>query len=294
MIHKSSPSRKVFVFINTIFLGLLTILMLIPVIHVLMASFSDPFELAKKSGLLLLPAGFSLEGYRLVLASIEVWQGYGNTIFYTVSAVVIGTFLTLLGAYTLSRKNLLWGNAMMFFITFTMIFNGGIVPTYLLINKLGWIDSPLAVIIPSCMSAYNLIIMRTFFQGIPESMEESAMLDGASKLRILFSIMIPLAKASIAVVALFYTVFHWNSFFQAMLYLRSRDKYPLQLVLREMLLRSGGVSAMNANDAGGKQQLTMELLKYSTIIVSLVPMLVAYPFIQKYFVSGVMIGAVKG
>jgi len=294
MVIRYSPGRKAFLLVNTIFLGAFTILVAIPVVHVLMASFSDPFGLGKHEGLLIWPAGFSLEGYSLVFNSPKIWIGYRNTIFYTVCAVALGTMLTLLGAYSLSRKNLFWGNVMMFMITFTMIFNGGIVPTYLLINALGWIDTPWALIVPSSMSAFNLIIMRTFFQGIPDSLEESAKLDGASKLRILFSIMIPLAKSSIAVISLFYTVFHWNSFFQAMLYIRKKDLFPLQLVLRDMLLQSAGTSALSTADAGGRNQLALELLKYSTIIISIVPMLIAYPFIQRYFVGGVMIGAVKG
>jgi len=290
---KESLPRKLFIVLNTILLTTLGCIALIPFVHVLMSSLSDPFKLAANIGLVIWPKGFSLVGYEKVFESVEIWRGYLNTILYTAGSVALGSVLTIFGAYVLSRRNLYWGNKAMFFITFTMIFNGGLIPTYILISRLGWIDSPLAVIIPNCMSAFNLILMRTYFQTIPESLEESANLDGANKLQILFQIMIPLAKSSIAVVALFYVIAQWNSYFQAMIYLRSANLYTLQLVLREILLKNQATTA-SASGSSAYVSVVAELIKYCVIIVSIVPMLVAYPFIQKYFVKGIMVGAVKG
>ena len=293
MAHQINPARRAFIIINTIVLSLAAFVAIIPVIHVIMASFMHPVTLSQTYGLILWPKVFSLEGYAAVFKTTQIWTGYLNSIFYVSCAVILGTFLTILGAYVTSRRGLFWNKYIMFFISFTMIFNGGMIPTYLLVSKLGWIDSPLAVIVPLCMNAFNLIIMRTFFQGIPESLEESANLDGAGRLRILFTIMIPLAKASIAVIALFYLVFQWNSFFQAMIYLQSQEKFPLQLVLR-MILIQGQATAASQGSSGGYNRLLAESVKYGTIMVSIIPMLAAYPFIQKYFVGGVMVGAIKG
>jgi putative aldouronate transport system permease protein len=290
---KESLPRKAFIVLNATLLTILGAIALIPFVHVLMSSLSDPFKLAANTGLVIWPKGFSLIGYEKVFESVEIWRGYLNTILYTAGSVALGSVLTIFGAYVLSRRNLYWGNKAMFFITFTMIFNGGLIPTYILISNLGWIDSPLAVIIPNCMSAFNLIIMRTYFQTIPESLEESANLDGANKLQILFRIMIPLAKSSIAVVALFYVIAQWNSYFQAMIYLRSAKLFTLQLVLREILLKNQATTA-SASGSSAFVAVVAELIKYCVIIVSIVPMLVAYPFIQKYFVKGIMVGAVKG
>jgi putative aldouronate transport system permease protein len=290
---KESPSRKLFVVVNAIFLSFLGLIAVAPFLHVIMASFSDPYLLIANKGLIWHPLGFTLVGYQKVFESIEIWRGYLNTILYTAASVALGTMLTILGAYVLSRRGLYWGNKAMFFITFTMIFNGGLIPTYILIANLGWIDSPLAVIVPNCMSAFNLIILRTYFQTIPESLEESANLDGAGRLQILFRIMVPLAKSSIAVVALFYVVAQWNSYFQAMIYLRSPELYTLQLVLREILLKNTATSA-SASGPSSFVLAVAELIKYCVIIVSIIPMLVAYPFIQRYFVAGIMVGAVKG
>lgn len=290
---KNSPSRKTFLFLNTVFLTIVGAIALIPFLHVVMASLSDPFKLAATTGLIAWPRGFSLIGYQKVFESAEIWNGYLNSIFYTIASVTFGSILTILGAYVLSRRNLYWVNTAMFLITFTMIFNGGLIPTYLLISNLGWIDTPLAVIIPNSMSAFNLIIMRTYFQSIPESLEESANLDGAGRLQILLRIMIPLAKSSIAVIALFYVVAQWNSYFQAMIYLRTPAKFTLQLVLREILLKNAATSS-GASGSSALVMVVAELIKYCVIIVSIVPMLVAYPFIQRFFVQGIMVGAVKG
>lgn len=293
MVGKISASRRIFIVFNSILLGLASLACLVPVIHVLMASFSHPVNAAKHTGLFLWPDGFSLLGYERVFTSPEIWRGYLNTIFYVVCSVSLGSVLTMLGAYVLSRRNLLWNKFFTLMITFTMVFNGGLIPTYIVISKLGWVNTPLAVIIPGCMTAFNLIIMRTFFAQIPVSLEESAKLDGASNMRILISIMIPLSKASIAVIALFYSVAQWNGFFQPMIYLQKRELYPLQLVLRDILITYSSTTSIDAS-AGSLNTLLEEVLKYGVIIVSIVPMLILYPFIQRYFVTGVMIGSIKG
>jgi len=201
--------------------------------------------------------------------------------------------MTSLGAYALSRQNFLWKNPIMFGIVFTMFFSGGLIPTFLLVNKIGLLDSRWALIIPAAMSTYNLIIMRTSFQGIPASLEESAKLDGANDFTVLFRIVMPLSMPVIAVMILFYGVAHWNSWFSALIYIRSRDLFPLQLILREILI-TNNTDSMMTGVGGGDRMPIGETIKYATIIVSTIPVLCLYPFLQKYFVKGVMIGAIKG
>lgn len=292
MIGENSPSIRIFKVFNVTFLFLCTLACLIPLIHVLMASLSDPIEFVRNRGLLLKPAGFSLESYRLVLESPEVWRGYINSFFYVTCAVSLGLMLSIMGGFVISRKNLMLKNVFVMMLLITMIIPPGIIPLFLVVYNLNMIDSPLAVIIPRCVTVFGLIILRTAFVAIPDSLEESAKIDGASPFRIMFSIIIPLAKASIAVIALFYTVQHWNAFFDAMIYLRDRTLFPLQLILREILIMDVGTEAVATGE--GSKELLREIMKYSTIMVSIIPMLIAYPFIQRHFTKGIMIGAVKG
>jgi len=204
--------------------------------------------------------------------------------------------LTILGGYVLSRRNLLWGNVIMFFITFTMFFSGGLIPFYIVVTKLGLYNSRWAVILPSAVSVFNLIIMRTSFQEIPENIEESALIEGAGHLTILTRIMVPLSKATIAVIALFYAVSIWNSWFNASIFLKDRNKYPLQLVLKEILVMNdtSQVVTSSSDTTALNTDIYKPLVKYCTIVVSLLPVLCFYPFSQKYFIKGVMIGAIKG
>ncbi|PYI52597.1 carbohydrate ABC transporter permease [Paenibacillus flagellatus] len=290
---KRSWGERLFDGANVLFMIFLSVITLYPFLYVLFASLSDPAWVVKMRGLIWYPKDITLEAYKLVFDNPAILTGYANTLFYVIVGTTLNIFMTSLGAYALSRQNVMWKNPIMFVIVFTMFFNGGLIPTYLLINDLGMLDSRWALIIPTAMSAYNLIIMRTSFQGIPVSLEESAKLDGANDFTVLFRIVLPLSMPVVAVMILFYGVGHWNAWFNALIYLRTRDFYPLQLILREILITNSTDSMMTG--VGGADKMPIgETIKYATIIVATIPILLLYPFLQKYFVKGVMIGAIKG
>ncbi|WP_339221634.1 carbohydrate ABC transporter permease [Paenibacillus sp. FSL H8-0332] len=293
MTIKRTIGEKLFDSLNVLLMVLLIIITLYPLWHVLNASLSDSNRLMAHSGLLLLPDGFNLDSYKLVLSNPSILSGYRNTLVIVVLGTALNLLFTILGAYTLSRKSFMLRNPIMLAIVFTMFFNGGIIPTYLLINNtlhLG--NNLLALIVPGLVSSYNLIIMRTAFQGISESLLESARIDGAGEMRILWRIVVPLSMPVIAVMILFYGVGHWNSWFSAILYIRDRDLYPLQLVLREILIQNS-TDSMTTSAAMGDKEAIGESVKYATVMVATLPILFIYPFLQKYFVKGVMIGAIK-
>lgn len=267
------------------------VIVLYPLVFVLSASFSDPGKVADGS-IWLLPQGLTLEPYRKVFENESIWTGYANTLFYAGAGTLVNIALTVMAAYPLSRKDLPGRQIFMFLITFTMFFSGGLIPTFLLVKSLGMINTAWAMIVPGAIATYNLIVMRTFFQtSIPVELQESAWLDGCSNIRLLIGIVLPLSKPIIAVMVLFYGVGHWNAWFNALIYLKDEHLYPLQLVLREILI-------LNQSDDIGvgmsERVLMSESIKYSVIMVSSVPVLLIYPFIQKYFVQGVMIGSIKG
>jgi putative aldouronate transport system permease protein len=243
--------------------------------------------------LLLSPLGFNVDGYISVFKNPNIITGYRNTILYVVVGTSINLFMTSLGAYVLSRKGVMLRDPMMMLIVFTMFFSGGLIPNYLLVKNLGMYNTMWALLIPGAISTYNLIIMRTSFAAIPISLEESARIDGANDFTILFRIVLPLSKAVLSVMVLFYAVAHWNSWFSAMIYLQKRDMFPLQLFLREILVNSS-TDSMITGSGGSDKEAISEIIKYCTIVVATVPIIVVYPFLQKYFVKGVMIGAVKG
>ena len=288
-----TPARTLFLVFDYLILTLVGIICLAPMWHTLCASFSSPQALAANKGLLFLPeGGFTLKGYEIVVESMSIWKSYLNTLIYVVGGTALGITMTSLGAYTLSRKYFLPAGTLMLLISFTMLFNGGLIPNYILIQKLGLLDSRLALILPTAISVFNLVILRTSFLGIPDSLEESAKLDGANDMQIFLRIVLPLSKASLAVIILFIAVMHWNSWFSASLYLTSRSKYPLQIILREILVDG----STNMTSAGANASITIykTLIKYCTVIVATLPILLIYPFIQKYFTRGVMVGAIKG
>ncbi len=270
--------------------GIMAVACLYPMWHVVMASFSDPIELMRHSGVILKPLGHSLEGYRVVLQNPNIPKSYFNTIFYVLAGTSINMLLTTMGAYALSRKGFLFRRTLTLLIVFTMYFNAGLVPNFLLVKGLGMYNSILALLLPGAISTWNLIVMKTAFQSIPVSLEESARLDGANDFTILFRIFLPLSKATVAVMILFYAVGHWSSWFHAMLYLRDRAKFPLQLIMREILISN---SANGNASADSDVMFLQEVVKYATIVVSTVPILFIYPFAQKYFMAGVMMGSVK-
>jgi putative aldouronate transport system permease protein len=291
---RRSTGEKTFSLFNTAGLIVLSGIFLLPVWHVLMGSISDPLRLSAFSGLILKPLGNpTLGGYKLVMNNSSILRSYANTLIIVAAATGFGTFMTILAAYILSLKNLMFKAPIVFMITFTMIFNGGLIPTYMVVRNLGMLDSLASLIIPGAVSVYNIIIMRTAFSSIPDALSEAAIIDGAGHIRILTQIILPVSTATVAVIVLFYAIHHWNSWFNASLYLRDRALFPLQLTLREIVILSSEQSIQAAQEATDVE-IYRPLIKYSTIMVATIPMLVIYPFVQKYFVTGVMIGSVKG
>lgn len=288
---KGSIGEQFFDVFNVIFMLLLMILCFYPMYHVLLASFSNGVQLMRHEGLLLWPAGFSLSAYKAVLENQMIPTGYGNTLFIVIVGTTLNIFMSMLGAYFLARKDQAIGKYAMIFIVITMFFSGGMIPGYLNVRELGMYNSLWALILPGAISTFNMIIMKTAFMSIPASLEESAKLDGAGHLTILSRLFVPLSKATIAVLVLYYGVGHWNAWFGAMMYLQDRMLYPLQLILREILINND-VNAM-LNVAVDVEQIS-DTIKYSVVIVTTLPIIALYPFLQKYFVKGVMVGAVKG
>ncbi|ANA82262.1 binding-protein-dependent transport systems inner membrane component [Paenibacillus vortex V453] len=287
-----SISEVIFDAANVILLCLLSIVTLYPFLYVLFASISTPAEFVQHRGILLWPKGFSLDSYRMVFENPNIIRSYLNTIFYVAVGTTLNILMTALGAYGLSRKNVMWKSTIMMLIVMTMFFDGGLIPKYLLMKNIGLLDTYWALIIPSAMTTWNLIIMRTAFQGVPDALEESARIDGANDWTILFRIIIPLSLPVIAVMVLFYGVWHWNKWFDALIYLRDRNLFPLQLILREILIQND-TNSMMTSVGGGDRMPVGETIKYATIMVATLPILFLYPFLQKYFVKGVMIGAIK-
>lgn len=294
---KTSVAYRIFTFFNYIILGLLAFVCLLPILHVFFSSISDPLLLKAHSGIIIWPLGKPTnKGYEIVLRNARVLKSYLNTIIYVAASTSLGVFFTLIGGYVLSRKNFLWKNVIMIYVTFTMMFSGGLIPFYMVVKNLGWLDTPFAIIIPGCLSVFNIVIMRTSMMSIPDSLYEAAVLDGADHFVYFFKIAIPLSKATIAAVVLFSAVAQWNSWFNAMIFLKSKNLFPLQLVIREVLVENNTSSITSGADvtsAALSQNLYQYLVQYSTVIIAILPILCIYPFLQKYFVSGIMIGSLK-
>ena len=293
--RRMSKDDRIYYTVIHIILGILLLTIIYPLIYIVSSSFSSPTAVSA-GRVILWPVDLSLEGYTAVFQNKDVLSGYGNTILYTVLGTLINVCFTMIAAYPLASKKLPGKKFFMFLFTFTMIFNGGMIPTYILIRDLHMIDTIWALVIPGAISVYNLMIARTFVQSsIPLELYEAAQLDGCSDTRYFFSMVLPLSKAIIAVLVLFYAIGHWNAYFNAFLYLNDRAKFPLQLILREILIANSinNSQIVDPEIAAAKQGMA-ELLKYSLILVSTVPVMCLYPFVQKYFVKGVMIGSVKG
>lgn len=291
--QKTSISAKVFNVCNIVIMLALVAVTFYPMFHIFLASFSNGNSLLAHTGLLLKPLDFTLSGYEMVFKDPMIVRGYGNTLFIVAVGSVISVLLTATGAYFLSRKNVMFQKAVMIYVIFTMFFSGGMIPFYFTVKNLGLYNSLWALILPSAVNTFNLIIMRTGFESVPISLEESAKLDGAGHFVILFRIVIPLAMPTIAVIILYYAVAYWNAWFHAMMFIQDRVKYPLQLVLRGILL-SNDTAAMTGGVSTLDQEAVGESIKYGVIVVATVPILAVYPLLQKYFVKGVMVGAVKG
>lgn len=290
-----SRDDKVYYTFTHIILIFLLLIVLYPLIYIISSSFSSPNAVAA-GRVVLWPVDFSLEGYTAVFKNKDVLTGYGNTILYTVAGTCVNLFFTLIAAYPLSRKTLPGRRWILVLFTFTMIFTGGMIPSYILLRDLHILNTRWAMILPGAISVYNLMITRTFMENsIPGELLEAARIDGCNDALYFFKIVLPLSKAIIAVLVLFYAVGHWNAYFNAFLYLNKREEFPLQIILREILIANSiDTSLVVDPEAAAAKQGMAELLKYSLIIVSTVPVMCLYPFVQKYFVQGVMIGSVKG
>jgi putative aldouronate transport system permease protein len=288
---KAGIGSMVFEVCNTIFLLGLAFITLYPMYHVLIVSISEATYIVR--GMVnFFPRGINFEAYRMVFRNDDIWRAYVNTLIYTSSGTAVQVLFTALCAYPLSRADFYGRKYFTIFIIVTMFISGGLIPNFLLIMRLGMINTIWAIILPPAISTYNMIIMRTFFKGIPVSLQESAYLDGANDIQILRKIILPLSKPILATMTLFYSVGHWNSFFPALLYLNSKSKYPVQLLLRDIVVV--GEFQDQGIDVAQSMTIISTNYKYAVIIISVIPILCAYPFLQKHFAKGVMIGAVKG
>ncbi len=292
------PTRSEYIYRCLTIAALVIIILIIayPLYYVIMASFSAPKELFRNP-LMLYPKGFNLNSYKLAFANTDIWMGYRNSLLYTLLGTSINIVMTAIGAYPLSRRNFVGRGVLTFFYTFTMFFGGGLIPFFLVCKTLGLYNNIWVLVIPSAISVYNMIIMRTFFQSrIPEELFESAMIDGYSNIGILLKIVLPLSTPILCVMVLFYGVGNWNAYFSAMIFITDRNLYPLQLILREILVQNEVTSMLTtATDAKYADRIMDQLgLKYVVVIVATLPIFIIYPFVQKFFKEGIMVGALKG
>ena len=294
---KRTRSDKLFDRFNVLFFIFILLITIYPLYFMAIASFSSP-EAVNNGKVWLLPKDITFEGYKMIFQHEQLWNGFKNSTIYTIVGTIINVVLTITGGYALSRKDLMGRNAFMFLIVFTMFFSGGLIPSYLLVKELGMVNTIWALIIPNAISAYNLIIVRTFFQSsIPDELLEAGIMDGCSNWKFFLKIAVPLSAPIIAVMVLFHAVGHWNQYFSALIYLRDSELYPLQLVLREVLILTQAQEVVESGamaDVDHKMQQMSGLIKYGVVILSTLPMLILYPFVQKHFVKGVMIGSIKG
>lgn len=286
----ASKGEKAFDIVNILFLTIFSLLCLIPFINILATSFATPAEITTRT-FILFPRTFSLDAYRYILSTPTIFKSIGVSLFVTIVGTFISMVLTSFMAYALSRRYLHGRSFVNFLVVFTMLFSGGMIPTFLVVNNLGLIDSIWSLILPGAVSAYNMIIMRNFFQGIPDSLEESAKMDGCTDLGVFFRIILPLSLPSIATISLFYAVNYWNTYQSAILYINDSSKWPVQVLLRQIVLVSSG---LNADASVVDVVPPAQSVKMAVIIIATLPMLIAYPFVQKYFVKGAMVGSVKG
>lgn len=297
MIHAKNRIRytREDIAFNVISYSVITLLIpvcLYPIWYVACASITDPTIVAAAKGILLWPQELTFDAYAEVFQDAEIWSGYANTLLYTVVGTILNVVLTAMVAYALAHRDLLFKKPLTLFITFTMFFNGGMIPTYLVIRNMDLLDTRFAALLPGMVSVFNFMVMRTQFESVPEALEESAKLDGANYWTIFTRIILPVSGATLAVMVLFYGVTHWNSWFNEMLYMpNDRTKWPLALITREIIVAS---SAAAVSEGGVMTQEKADAIKYATIMVSTLPILCLYPFLQKYFVKGVMVGSVKG
>ncbi len=292
---KKSGSRIAFEWFNLVFMVALCVVMLYPFLNVVASSVSNNSAVSR-GRVTFYPIGFNLEAYKAVVRYQHIWTGYKNTILYTVVGTGVNLIMTIAGAYPLSRKQFYGRGVFTFIVAFTMFFGGGLIPTYLVINAYGLLDTFWVMVIPGAISTYNMIIMRTFFQGIPVELEEAATIDGCNDIQTLWKVILPLSTASLMTIGMFYAVGHWNAWFNAVIYLRDSGRFPVQLWLRTIVLQNQVRDIVEGSGAVDTEaeNLVADTIKFAVIVVAVLPILCVYPFVQKYFVKGVMIGSVKG
>ena len=292
---KRSAGDRVFDVFNVALMVVVLLAVLYPLYFVVIASFSDP-DLVNSGRVWFAPRGITFEGYRRIIQDEAIWRGYRNTILYTVLGTFINLLFTIPASYALSRRDFVGRNFIMIAFAFTMFFTGGLIPRYLLVKSLGLVNTMWAMVLPSAVLVWNVVVARTFFRhNIPDEMLEAAVMDGCTNTRFFVSVVLPLSQAILAVMILFYAVGHWNSFFPALIYLRDDALYPLQIILRDILIEAEAQAEMVDDAKALEEQMRLaELIKYGVIMVASVPILALYPFLQRYFVQGVMIGAIKG
>lgn len=292
-LSRSDLSDKIFYLFIYVFLGFLALVILYPLYFIIIASISDP-DAVLGGDVILFPVGITLSGFEAILHRSDVWLGYLNTIIYTALTVVLSLVVTVPAGWALSRKQLLGKKFFMIYFIIPMFFGGGLIPFYNVMSQLNLINTPWAVILPSILSVWNLFMTRTFFESsIPDGLVEAARIDGASEFRIFFSLVLPLSKAILAVMALYYAVGQWNSYFNAMIFLQDENLYPLQLILREILIASETTTGGSGETILEQYRLANQI-KYVSVIISSAPVIMLYPFVQKYFAQGAMIGSLKG
>ncbi len=285
---------KMILIVGYVILGLFLVAIIFPVIYIILSSFIDPITLQNR-GLTFDFSKWTLTAYERVMSNAQIWVGFRNALLYSIAATILSGVITLLAAYPMSRPDFRGRGFFNVVFVITMFFGGGLIPTYLLISDIGWLDNPLAILVPGAFSVWNMIIARTYYQGIPRDLQEAADIDGASEMAYFFKILLPVCTPIIATISMWNFVGMWNSYFDAMIYLKDPAKQPLQLVLRGILINSQPEPGMVSDVQSTAERAQMaELLKYATIIISSLPLMIMYPFFQKYFDSGIMAGSVKG
>ena len=294
MKYKIKPGRILFLVIDVIILLFIAFVCVAPIIHIIMGSISSPEKLNVNTRLIFWPLGKTdFTAYRIILKYKKLWMAYRNTLLYIIATCTLTAILTSMAGYVFSRKRMFMRNVFMMIISFTMLFNGGMIPTFIIIRNLHMIDTPYALIIPGALSVFNIIIMRTSMDNIPQELEEAARIDGAKDIQVLFHVILPLCKATFAVIMLFTAVAKWNDYFSALLYIqKNKDLFPLQMVLREILITSTS-DITNSQSLQNSSTIYKKAIEYACIVVSTLPILCVYPFVQKYFVVGMTLGAVK-
>ncbi|MFE6735149.1 carbohydrate ABC transporter permease [Microbacterium sp. NPDC057650] len=288
--RRITPGRRVFVVVNALLLTAFALVCVLPFVNVLASSLSTPGELATRP-FILWPHTFSLDAYRYILSTPTIFRALGVSAVVTIGGTMISLVLTAFMAYALSKKHLKGRRVINFLVVFTMLFSGGMIPTFIVVKSLGMIDSLWSLIIPVAINAFNFVIMRSFFQAMPESLEEAARIDGCTELGVFWRIVLPLSMASLATIGLFYAVYYWNTYQSAILYINSSEKWPIQVLLRQIVIVASG---MNADDSAVDVVPPAQSVRMAVIFVATLPMLIVYPFVQRFFVKGAMIGSVKG